>query len=304
MKFATPDMGGSFLISSLQICDAPGKVEQQDSIVSENPLFHHAYIGEVLSVIYLPLYIQGDRLFDGVVDQPIAKISDAMSSFTSLIDNNPRWYITFMGTVCPQCGWNLDGARDSVVLTCNNCETAWEASKGKFIQVNFATVPGKKDDVFYLPFWKMNVRFKDPEINSYADFIRITNQPKAVQTQWEHQDICFWTPAFKIRPKIFLQLSKNLTINQMTFALNNNIPQKNLFPVTLPQREAAQSIKVILASLAMNKKAVFSFLPQTHCIVRETTLVFLPFNDTRHEIHQEHLPVSIHKKTLEYGRYL
>ena len=38
--------------------------------------------------------------------------------------------LTFLATLCPKCGWTLNGQRDSVVLTCSNCETAWEASEG------------------------------------------------------------------------------------------------------------------------------------------------------------------------------
>ena len=71
----------------------------------------------------------------------------------------------------------------------------------------------------------------------------------------------FWNSAFKIRPKTFLQVSKQLTVSQRFFKPDEKIPKKNLYPVTLPRTEAIQSMKIVLANAAVNKKQVIPNLP-------------------------------------------
>ena len=304
MRFAAPHVNGSFLKCSLRVTDMLAKVGRHTSVFGSGKLFHRAYIGEALSVIYLPLFVQKNKVFDAVTNRPIAKLSEGEDIFGPAIDDNPRWQMTFMATICPQCGWNLDGERDSVALTCNNCDTVWEASEGRFIQVGFKTVPGKSENSIYLPFWKIAARDKGLQINSYADFIRLTNQPRVVQKHWENQDMAFWIPAFKIQPKIFLRLARQMTVTQKDFEMQDKIPKKNLYPVTLPQSEAAQAMKITLASSGLIKKKIFSLLPRVSFTIKESTLVYLPFNDTGHEIIQENMRISINKNTLEFGRHL
>jgi len=198
---------------------------------------------------------------------------------------NPRWKLHFIATLCPQCGWNLEGERDSVVLTCSNCQTAWAASKGRFTQVNFRLVPGQEKDAVYLPFWRTSAVADGIEISSFADFIRFTNQPRVVGKEWEGEPMSFWSPAFKIRPKVFLHLSRQFTITQKLFQGEKEIQNKKLYPVTLPHTEATQAMKMILASSTFNKKD-------------------LPFTDTGHEMFQQQMRISINKNTLDFGRRL
>ena len=302
MKFLTPDMEGSFLKCSLMTTEVLAKVGKRTS--GPGRLFHRAYVGEVLSLIYLPLFVKENKVFDAVTNRPIFKIAKDQEVFGSARNNNPRWGLTFIATLCPRCGWNLDGERDSVVLVCRNCNTAWEALEGKFVRVSLAVVTCTGENIVYLPFWKITAGAKGVEINSYADFIRATNQPRVVQRRWENRDMSFWSPAFKIRPKIFLQLSKQLTIFQEDFETKEAIPKKDLFPVTMPQNEAAQTMKLTLAISAINKKKILPLLPGVSFTIRDSTLVYLPFTDMGIDMVQQHMRIGINKKALEFGRYL
>ncbi|MES0349909.1 MAG: hypothetical protein ABUK19_04240 [Desulfobacteria bacterium] len=302
MKFVTPDTAGSFLRCSLEMADVLSKVGKHASGTGQ--LFHRAYIGETVSLIYLPLFVQKETIFDAIIDQPIVKLTGTEDMFGSTAEKPLRWKLTFMSTLCPQCGWNLEGDRDSVVLTCNNCNTAWEASEGKFVRVDLAVVPGQGDKTVYLPFWKITARAEGIEINSFADFIRVTNQPKVVQEDWENQDMSYWCPAFKIRPTIFLRLLSQLTVSQKDFETEETIPKQGLYPVTMPQSEAAQSMKLALANSAMTKRDTFPMLPQVHFAIKDSILVYLPFTDKGHDMVQERMGVSVNKKSLEYGRHL
>ena len=304
MKFVTPHVQGAFLKCTLSPSDVLINVDKRTSVFSPGKLFHRVYIGETFSLIYLPLFVQNNRVYDAVINRPIAKLANGEDIFSPASDANPRWHITFLATLCPQCGWNLDGERDSVVLTCSNCDTAWEASEGTFIQVECGVAPGKGENMIYLPFWKITARDEGQGINSYAAFIRITKQPMVIQSSWENQDLAFWIPAFKIRPKVFLRLAKQMTILQKKFIMEKELPKKNLYPVTLPRSEAVQSLKVTLASTVMTKRKTFPLLPQVNFTITKSHLAYLPFRAMGHDLIQEPLNISINKNTLKYGRYL
>ena len=304
MKFVTPDTKGSFLKFSLKASNILERAGRFSTDSSQKRILHRAYIGETLSLIYLPLYVKKNRLFDAVLNRAIAGLPEGRAALDSAINKNPRWQLTFMATLCPQCGWNLDGERDSVVLVCSNCKTAWEASKGKFVPVKYQVVQGQGEDTVYLPFWRISANAQGVKINSFADFIRLTNQPRVIGKDWETEDMNFWTPAFKIRPKIFLHLSRQFTVSQKRFHINETIPKKNHYPVTLPRVEAIQAMKVILASSAVNKKNVFPHLPNIRFGIKDSVLVYLPFTETGHEMVQQHMRISINKNTLEFGRQL
>ena len=116
--------------------------------------------------------------------------------------------------------------------------------------------------------------------------------------------IDFWSPAFKIRPKLFLNLSKQLTILQKIFAEDENVRDRSLYPVTLPHTEATQALKIILAGSSVNKKNIFPFLPGIKFEIDNLSLVYLPFTDIGHDLVQNESGISVNKQGLEFGRKL
>jgi hypothetical protein len=305
MRFVTPDLRGFFLKCSLKPLDVLASVGKHTTLLASGRFFHRAYIGEAFSLIFLPLFVQGNRVFDAVINKPIAALADDEVFPPPGGDEKPAWQITFMATICPKCGADLEGERDSVVLNCSNCDTAWEAIEGKLVQVERSIVPGKGKDLGYLPFWKLTVRDDGLGINSYADFIRITKLPTVIQRDWEDKALSFWIPAFKIRPPVFLRLVSQMTILQQAFVMKDACPpRKNLYPVTLPRGEAAQSLKITLANSAMDKRELFPLLPQCDFAVSQSSLIYLPFRALGLDLIQEETGISINKNTFKYGRYL
>jgi len=304
MRFIAMDTPGSFLKCFLKTRDLLARAEKHSAASDTGEVFHRALIGEAVNLIYLPLYVEQKTLFDGITNRPIARLPDTEDIFSSITDQGPRWKLTFLATLCPRCGWNLNGEKDSVVLTCSNCETAWEAKQNGFVQVDLKVVPGNLPGTSYLPFWRISARTTGISIASYADFIRATNQPKAIRKAWEGQEMYFWCPAFKIRPKRFLYLSRQMTVAQKALDADGRLPLKNLYPVTLPLGEAIQGIKVTLAGSAMSKRKFMPRLPDIRIFINSTSLTYLPFHETAHEMIQQHTHVSINKKSLEFGRLL
>jgi hypothetical protein len=114
----------------------------------------------------------------------------------------------------------------------------------------------------------------------------------------------FWAPAFKIRPKLFLAISRRLTLAQENSDCRKEFTDQTRHPVTLPLAEAIQGIKMILAHSTVSKKEILPRLPEINMAVKEATLMYLPFHQTAHEMIQPHTKLAINKKSLEFGRYL
>jgi Zn finger protein HypA/HybF involved in hydrogenase expression len=304
MRFVTPETQGSFLKFSIKPTDILTKAGKLTSGSSGEQILHRAFIGETMSLIYLPMYIEGDRLFDGVLNRPIATLPRGHDDLESLITKNSRWKMEFIPTLCPQCGWTLEGERDSVVMTCSNCHSAWEVVEGKFVRVTLSVAAGQDKDRLYLPFWKISARAKGIEIESFSDFIRITNQPRVIDDESGKEVMSYWSPAFKIRPKLFLNLSRQLTVSQRRFQEEETISGKRIYPVTLQRSEAVQALKIILASSAVYKKNVLPHLPRISFEIKSSVLVFLPFTETNHDMIQQDMGISVNKQGIEFGRQL
>ena len=111
-----------------------------------------------------------------------------------------EWTPQFMPTLCPDCGWDLFAERDSCILLCTGCNTAWQASGDGLQPTPYGAAPadhsGKK--TLHLPFWRIKVSFEGLQLESYGDLVRLANLPKAPRTEWEKPGLSFWVPAFKV----------------------------------------------------------------------------------------------------------
>jgi len=268
-------------------------------------LYHRAYIGEEVSFIYLPMVRQNAQLLDAVVDVPLTDLGDVASYPLKGSPFNRRWQVRFQATLCPRCGWSLDGEGDCLVLTCSNCDTAWQLGASGLERITCMVVPGGPDTALYLAFWKISAHLPSLKIWSFADFMTRTNQPVVPRKEWYERVMNFWVPAFKVRPKIFLQLGRQTTITQWRLEAEqelNVVP--NLYPVTLPVSEASQSLKVLLAASTTSRKKINPYLAGAHAENISSSLVFLPFTDQKHDWVQPQTGSVIAKSVLKFGRSL
>jgi len=304
MQFVTGKQKGIFLANSVKISDILGRAVKSSSLHRAKDIFH-VYVGEAVNLIYLPLKFERDTVFDAITDSPLIQGDDLAGSFASLTDGSPGWHPEFKAALCPQCGWNLDGERDSVVLFCSNCTAAWEADGNGFSKVDFSVEKGNDENNMYLPFWKITASTTGSvEIASFADFIRITNQPLIIQPSWEGMNMRYLVPAFKIRPRDFLRLGTQLTVSHVETKTTYFANKRNLHPVNFPRNEALQSLKLILANSAITKVNVLPFLSEIDFIARDFSLIYLPFSNNSHELILERLGIALNKNILTFGRYL
>ncbi len=268
-------------------------------------MYHRAYIGENVSFIYLPMIRENNQLLDAVIDAPLTDLDKVAGYPLKGSRFKPRWQVTFQATLCPRCGWSLDGEGDCLVLTCSNCDTAWQLSASGLERISCRIVPGDTDTALYLAFWKISAHLPSMKIWSFADFMAQTNQPVVPRKEWHERVMNFWVPAFKVRPKIFLQTGRQTTIGQWRLDADqelNVLP--NLYPVTLPFSEACQALKVLLAASTASRKKIFPYLPGARPENISSHLVFLPFKDKKHDWVQPQTGTVIAKSVLKFGRSL
>ena len=282
------------------------RAELLDNGHSRGQIFYKAFIGESISLIYSPLFIRKGILHDAIVGKPVASIAkDFLDDLTSF-DHKKDWQVKFVPTLCPRCGWDLLGERDSVVLFCQNCDSVWEAEETGLKTVDFGRISNQreKEDASYLPFWRIEAAVEGMSLQSYADLLRFANAPIFIKREWEDLSLYFWAPAFKIPPGPFLRSAQTLTLSEPQEELECYLPRSPLCPVNFPATEAAESMKVTLANIVSDKRNVLPRLHEMDIQIKKFDLIFLPFTLVGGDFIQSHSQLCLHKNFLQLGRNL
>jgi hypothetical protein len=263
---------------------------------------HQANIGETLSLIYSPFYLN-DRLYDAILQKPVSAKLPAGFDIAEFGKDHPSWPIRFVSTLCPNCGWNLEGQRDSLVLSCKNCDSVWYPAGKKLKALKFGRIPCA-NEATYLPFWRIRADVSGINLNSYADLISVANLPKTVQSGLGDIPFRFWVPAFKVRPKVFLRLASQVTLLQPQQKLIPRLPETKAHPGTLAVKEAVESLKITLADFMKPRQTMIDRLSDIHIDAKKFTLVFIAFEETHHELLQPDLKLAINKNVLSLSSNL
>ena len=141
----------------------------------------------------------------------------------------------------------MEGEKDSLVLICRNCDSAWECLKNGFQRVGFTVMkpPAESGEIaLYLPFWRMKPRIEGMELASYADLIRAANLPKAITPAFAAAPLYFWSPAFKVNPFLYLRWARQMTLFRPAGDTDEKIsprPPSTRSPSPLPRRPRGSS---------------------------------------------------------------
>lgn len=272
---------------------------------NQKKVLHRSFIGETISRVYQPYYVHEDMVYDAVDNRALCSQSKVKNTIKSTMSSKVSWEPQFISTLCPQCGALLSGERDSLVLHCQNCQTHWQEQGERFIPVRWKVVEGSLDmNNTALPFWKISFTTTGKVLRSFGDFLRFTNQPVIVQKKFEEMKLTFRIPAFKIKPKSFLQIASRLTVGQLRLPSEYGVKLNNPHPVNLGQSEAIQAIKSVLAATTVDKKTLRLFLSKIVVVDPECTLEYLPFTKHTHDFIQEHTGTTIRTAALRFGRKL
>jgi len=307
VALVTNEVAGHFLPQTMKaktLLEQAARLTELDSGKKKTPLYHRAYIGETLSCIYLPLYVDKGVLYDAVINTRLGVGGSEEDLKTHSVRFKNIWTPHFLSTRCPHCAAALSGERDSLILTCSNCQSVWEEKQSSFKKIQWSSVATAFDAMYHLPFWRLSVHVSGVEMETFADLLQATNQPLVIQKRHKNRSLAFWLPAFKIRPSTFLRLGKNLSLSQEKISAGRQELPKKMHPVTLPRKEAVQALKSILAAMALNKKRFFSKLPAIGFRPLQTELVYLPFHDKGYDFVQEQTGISLAQSVLHFGRKL
>jgi predicted RNA-binding Zn-ribbon protein involved in translation (DUF1610 family) len=267
------------------------------------PLLLSAQIGEAYSMLYAPFYLES-RLMDAMLNEPT--VSGTAEQIEPLLNQTlaPDWPITFIPTLCPLCGWDLEGERDTLGLTCPNCTAVWMAKGQQLERLPVEHQPALRTDMVFLPFWRIEADIEGLTLKSYADLVRVANLPRVVQPGWEGLPFYFWTPAFKAQPQRFLSIAAHVTTSQPRIESVAGLPQGAVQGINMPLQEALESIGLILAFSVKPRPRMEAIITNLRVTLRRSFLVYLPFEEGPHEVIHPGMNLAISKNLLSHAKNL
>jgi hypothetical protein len=303
LKFVAPDREGRFLSPARTFEDIVREFEERISKRFPKPILHQAHVGESVSLLYTP-FIVTNKICDAILKTPVSAGAGSIDNFLSLPGGAPNGRIQFLSTLCPQCGWDLEGDPDTMVLPCRNCQSAWYPVGDKFARLSVDCHPGGDEKSIYLPFWRFRPQVTGIELDSYADLIHAANLPKAPQPAHREIPFRFWIPAFKIRPGVLIRLAENFTLAQPRSESKTRLPGKMHQPVTLPVNEAKEVLKTVLAGFVKPRQRLDELIPKIQVTAKRFKLVYLPFEERRTEYVHSGYRIAFNKNCLSHSRNL
>ncbi|SMC17076.1 hypothetical protein SAMN02746041_00226 [Desulfacinum hydrothermale DSM 13146] len=307
LRFAGPEIPGRFLAPSLSRKDFLKRLGNglrgRLSNLSGR-LFFQAFIGEALSLIYSPVFREDEALVDAITGRNLSaeKIPQAGTQPSS--GTAPPDPPAFRPTLCPHCGDDLEGERDTLVLFCPNCHSSWEMGPSGFHPVDTSFAPLHSQGTAWLPFWALDIRCQGLPLETADDLARLANISRNMSPEAASRPFRFLIPAFKVSPKHLLLLARFATLAQPHFPPRGRPPRAPLYPVTLPAVEAFQFTPILLGAVAAGKEDIFPKIRDTRFAFRDKSLIYFPFRRLGSEWIQDDLGCAIPANALRWGRRL
>jgi hypothetical protein len=295
LSFAGPDVPGRFLEPQRGRQAILADFTRQLRRDPPQAVLYQAHIGESLSLIYAPFY-RGRQLMDAVLNRPLTQAPGP--PLEDLAGGPSRWRLRFLATLCPQCGWEMEGSRDALALSCRNCASMYTAGLHGWEPMPFATLAPSAQRTVHLPFWRIQADVAGVALTTYADLVRLANLPRAPRATWEQTPFHFWSPAFKVRPATFFRLARGITLAFPPIPLVEELPAGPVVPANLPPCEGAEIQKILLASFMHPPRLVGEGLAGIRILPREYRLVYLPFEERHHELVQPAMRLALSKNQL------
>ncbi|MGD8519782.1 MAG: hypothetical protein PVF56_01450 [Desulfobacterales bacterium] len=313
MRFAGQDVKGRIFEPTIASEDIIEQLIEeyaagfQEEFQTDGVFYHETFVG-LLEIIYAPFYIHDDTLYDGVSNEPVTVYRyDPMLIDEELVVTLPaekcfNQEIKFIPTLCPYCGWDMDGARDSHLLACKNCNSFYKPRLADIIKLGVGFMPADANTALYLPFWRLRADISGIQLATFGDLIKMANLIKVVTENEGQRKFYFWIPAFKIASKLFLQIATHVTLCQPHMNVKRSIPDVPVYPVTLPISEALKCPKTVIANFIAFKEIHFPKLDWIEIAPKGLALIYLPFQALGSEFVHPDYKVRVTNKTLEHHR--
>jgi DNA-directed RNA polymerase subunit RPC12/RpoP len=298
LAYAAPDSPGRFVAPGESFAAAFAAIARRVLRALPGTVLLSAHLGEALGLIYAPLHARQERIYDAVLDRPISGAPVDSFPPAGAAAASPDWAVTFVPALCPECGWDLEGAREALVLICRNCAACWRTDGNRLARVAAVVHPSPEPGRVHLPFWQIFVRWEGIAIESYADLAAAAGLPRAVQPGWAERAFCFTTPAFKLAAQPFLRLAESLTLTLLPEPPAESPPPAPHLPVTIAADEAAQSLPVVLAGFLKPRERLAELIPTLRITPERFRLAYLPFRPDRHDYIHPEIPLAVNRSAL------
>ncbi len=271
------------------------------------------FIGEVVSLIYAPFFIRDGTLCNGITGEAVSSKGGAPAVSLSSAGNDevpsrgggggrePTGKTVFVPALCPECGWDLQGEKDSHMMECGQCRRFWMPSERGLAAVEFSVPFSMEKADLWVPFWRMEAGCSNVPIRTIAEFCRLAIIPRTIMPADENEPFFLWTPAFKSYPDLFLRLGKIFTMRHETVEKPSSAPSP-LHSVTLSASDAFQRFPALLAELTSDRKKITHVIKSYTFCMKSASLVFVPFIDKGTEFIHPHYDTVIFKSALSAGR--
>jgi DNA-directed RNA polymerase subunit RPC12/RpoP/predicted Zn-ribbon and HTH transcriptional regulator len=303
LKPVTPKRKGRYVKPDSGPAQFPPSFTEVPTFPDEEPQYvepaNSAFVGQPASLIYSPVFIRDHTIYDAVSEQPIGPADDAMLEELQEASAQEKRSLRFISALCPHCGWDLDGGKNSVLLTCPHCNSVYQSSPGGLKRVNFEIIPGdKRSPQVHLPFWKLKPRVSGLKVETYADLAKLANLPRLLQVEWAEMDVSFWAPAFRLPPAVYLKTARRITLNKQNSATETDLSGIDLYPGNLPLQSVASWVKISLFDLARGKRRIFPRLDEIKVKLLSFSLVYVPFEVHGNELIEPSVPVRLSRNAL------
>jgi hypothetical protein len=95
-----------------------------------------------------------------------------------------------------------------------------------------------------------------------------------------------------------------MTLSQPMEKMHKKLPNTRIYPVTLPMKEAVESLIVNLASFMKPQKDLFPLLQDITIKPKSYILIYIPFVEQKHEFIQPTLNLTLNKNQLSLASNL
>ncbi len=299
LHFTTGETPGRFIAADRTLEEALPQTAQKAA-----ETFSHNFIGETVNRIYSPLILRNKEFYDGVLGKPYPPVKPDFIENLLTRTAPPEGEIKFIPTLCPHCGWDMEGKKEAAVMTCGNCQSAWALQEQTFEKIPAVVVLADQNEkTVYLPFWRMKTHIDKIGISSRADLIRIANLPRAITPELEKTPLYFWSPAFKINPNLYARLCRQMTVLAPCGKESQELPAANAYTASLPVDEAREGITANLAGLVVDRKRLYPLLADLVAPLDEYRLEYHPFlSNGRELVHRGGIAVDL--TALSFGMKL
>lgn len=305
VTFYGPEIPGTFLHPSVSVKDflkSLGSGLRGRLTAPLSKIAYHAFIGENVSLFYTPCFEQGGQLHDALTGQALCPKPEGIPWEGE--ERKPTYGLSFLPTLCPQCGGDMDGERDALVLRCRTCSQFWETSASGFQRLEAVWGPGPGGESVGIPFWMLDVACEGFSLETYGDFATLTRLPRHVPPAEAARPFRFWVPAFRVAPRFFLRLALAATIGQNQDPEAAEVPFGRLYPATLTSVEAFQACPVLLGASSPAKDELFPKIRKGRLAFRGKKLAYLSLRHLGSEWVLEPFGVALPLNALRWGRSL